>query len=1213
MPSIEQIDVDKVLVGLKHASATAANEEELRIKASGILESEVISKLGIPSGRHEKYTFVTGGRIDALYGHVIIEYKAPGKLLREPDVARAKEQLIGYIQEEAEVEDRFKLFLGVILADRIGFVRYDEKSKSWLLRGPYDLNRETVLRLVEAIRGLRRKKLAVDELLRDFGPRSDTAVKMVSVFYGKVMSSKSPKVEALFNDWKRLFSQVCSYSPEKLKGLEAEYGLTGRVDYSALLFAVHTYYALVMKLLAAEVAYLFGAGKWLKSYVAELEDANMKGLEVFKRALEDMESGGVFRKFLNITNFIEGDYFSWYLEELDQETANKIADLAKRLADYEPATPILEPEYTRDLLKRLYQNLVPKKIRHDLGEYYTPDWLAELVLNEIGLTIEDFEELAQEKNDLTKPLNLRILDPACGSGTFLVLTINRFRNYAETHYLKDVLANYLLVNVVGFDLNPLAVLAARTNYLLAIADLLAYAKGPIEIPVYLADSILVETRTTLTGVSYAIRPYVGTFELPKVIVDKGALSKLLEVLDRCVRLRYKPQEFNEIIMKDFGLSDNGLQLVGELYKTFLKLEEDGKNHVWTSIIKNAFAPLTIVSSYGRFDYVIGNPPWINWENLPESYRNETKKLWDFYGLLKKTKGMGLGKVKRDMAMLFLARCMDRYIKDDSELSFLIPFTTYKTQAGAGFRDYLTYKCGVLKVHDLVELFPFEGAINRTSLIVAAKGSKTTFPVPCVMWHNPRSKGIEQDTELEEIRRTTKQFDMILTPVAKGRPETPWMMITEKAKKAVENILGESPWYKAYLGVVTAFNGVYWVNIMSKQEKELLVQNLGSGGKKVVSKLQAFVEESLVYPLIQGKNVSRWYGLPEKNYIIVPHDRKSGRPLAEKQIKISYPKTYSFLATFKKSLENRSLHKLWGRYNPFYSLYDIGDYTLTDYKVVWKRIAGGITGKAVDFASAVLEPFKGELTDRKPIVPNDSLILIPINEEKEAYYVSGVLNSSPVLFTIASYTYELRMETHITQYIKIPKFNPKEKLHAKISELSKQAHELAKKYYEQNDLLAYDELKKIEDEIDEQVSHLYRITDIQLKEIKKTLAILKGEEVEEETIEEEPLEVKVDFLSAVLSPNVAGSFEIAIMNPQKDRVKIELQLPDRKAELEIDKEQENIKVKVPPLPIGEHKIPYKIITQSKVAKGEFTLHVKERKRFRKDESLTGKLDELLGES
>ncbi|MEM3448198.1 MAG: N-6 DNA methylase, partial [Nitrososphaerota archaeon] len=546
MPLIEQIDIDKVLVGLKHAAATAANEEELRIKASAVLESEVISKLGITPGRYE-YTFVSGGRSDALYGHVIIEYKAPGKLLREPDVAMAKEQLIGYIRKEAEVEGRFKLFLGVILADRIGFVRYDEKVKDWVLRGPYDLNRETVLRLVEAIRGLRRKKLAVEELLRDFGPKSETAGSMVNAFYGNVVGSKSAKVEALFNDWKRLFSQVCAYSPEKLKGLEAEYGLSGDVDYSALLFAVHTYYALVMKLLAAEVAYLFGAGKWLKSYVAELEDANMKGLDAFKRALEDLESGGVFRKFLNITNFIEGDYFSWYLEELDQETANKIADLAKRLADYEPATPVLEPEYTRDLLKRLYQNLVPKKIRHDLGEYYTPDWLAELLLNEIGLTVEKFENTAREKGDLIAPLNLRVLDPACGSGTFLILTIKRFREYAEGHYLKDILASYILRNVVGFDLNPLAVLAARTNYLLSIADLFEYVKGPIEIPIYLADSLLVETKTTLTGTSYAVRTYVEIFELPKTIVDRGILSRLLEAVDRYIRLRFTPEEFQKMV------------------------------------------------------------------------------------------------------------------------------------------------------------------------------------------------------------------------------------------------------------------------------------------------------------------------------------------------------------------------------------------------------------------------------------------------------------------------------------------------------------------------------------------------------------------------------------------------------------------------------------------------------------------------------------------
>lgn len=193
------------------------------------------------------------------------------------------------------------------------------------------------------------------------------------------------------------------------------------MDYDVLLFAIHTYYALIMKLLAAEIAYLYGTGRWLKSYVAELEDAYMRGLEELRKTLEELESGGVFKKLLGITNFIEGDYFSWYLDELDKELASVIAEIARRLSDYEPATPQLEPESTRDLLKRLYQHLVPRKVRHDLGEYYTPDWLAELALDEVGYTEEYFEKLTEEQNDLTAHFKLRLLDPACGSGTFLVL------------------------------------------------------------------------------------------------------------------------------------------------------------------------------------------------------------------------------------------------------------------------------------------------------------------------------------------------------------------------------------------------------------------------------------------------------------------------------------------------------------------------------------------------------------------------------------------------------------------------------------------------------------------------------------------------------------------------------------------------------------------------------------------------------------------------
>ncbi len=553
MASFHEINIDEVLTCLKTAVRLAQTEEDLRVRASFCIEEKILKSLGITQiGRYE-YTFISGGRADALYGHVIIEYKAPGRLSTQRDIVRAKEQVIRYIMKEAEVEARYKNFLGIIISDRIAFVRYDPVTKQWLLRGPYDINRETVIKLIEALRGLRRKKLGVNELLADFGKNPKTkamsplAQKAVKILYKKLVNSKKPRVRMLFEDWKRLFSQATGYSPSKLKGLEKEYNLgVKNIDYDALLFAIHTYYALIMKLLAAEIAYLYGTGRWLKSYVAELDDAYMRGLEEFRRVLEELESGGVFRKLLGITNFIEGDYFSWYLDELDKELADVIAEIARRLSDYEPATPQLEPEYTKDLLKRLYQHLVPKKIRHDLGEYYTPDWLAELALDEVGYIEEHFEKLAEEKNDPTVPFKLRLLDPACGSGTFLVLAIKRLRSYAEKHFMLDIMADYVLKNIVGYDLNPLAVLAARTNYLLSIADILPYVKGEKEIPVYLADSILVETRTALYGSFYVLRTTVGTFEIPKQIVNEGLLTEFLNLLETCLRNLYTPQEFTKM-------------------------------------------------------------------------------------------------------------------------------------------------------------------------------------------------------------------------------------------------------------------------------------------------------------------------------------------------------------------------------------------------------------------------------------------------------------------------------------------------------------------------------------------------------------------------------------------------------------------------------------------------------------------------------------------
>ena len=125
-----------------------------------------------------------------------------------------------------------------------------------------------------------------------------------------------------------------------------------------------------------------------------------------------------------------------------------------------------------DVLKELYQQLVDPSERHYLGEFYTPDWLAEMMIREVVTDVY-----------------FRILDPACGSGTFLASTI-RYKLSLMTEMDESEKIDLIIHTVNGIDVHPLAVLISKANYLMALGDVLRRKKGVLTIPVYMADSII---------------------------------------------------------------------------------------------------------------------------------------------------------------------------------------------------------------------------------------------------------------------------------------------------------------------------------------------------------------------------------------------------------------------------------------------------------------------------------------------------------------------------------------------------------------------------------------------------------------------------------------------------------------------------------------------------------------------------------------------------
>ncbi|MCX7998896.1 MAG: N-6 DNA methylase, partial [Leptospiraceae bacterium] len=496
-------------------------EEELKIGFEKLLEP-LRNLLDIKfNPQYEKSIYT--GRLDALHGQMIIEYERPSSFRSKQNLNYAFEQLVNYLYTQIN-QTKLTNFLGVGFdGEEIFFVRYqgnkEEIDRSeFVLQGPFPFDVNSAITFLIHLRALSRLPLNADNLALKFSPQSSLAPKFISALYNALdhWGSKA-HIQTFFHEWLRLFGIV--YGEEFQNNDKAKetqvlaklYKITvqtkkGDQVFQKLLFCIHTFFAFLMKLITAELLTL-RESSFHSSLVFELSNVSEKEL---KDRLEDIESGGVYRR-RGITNFLEGDFFRWYLDAFDSpELREAIREMARTLSEFEVATNSLEPTFTRDLLKKLYQYLVPQEIRHKLGEYYTPDWLAELLL----------EEIEYDGNT-----NIRLLDPACGSGTFLVLAIQKAIEHGKKEKWPSLeIAKRIVANIWGFDLNPLAVIASRTNYLFTLGELASFLPR-LELPIYLTDSVLTPTRTSrdLFGEYLEVSTSVGEFRIPAAWVNSSFL------------------------------------------------------------------------------------------------------------------------------------------------------------------------------------------------------------------------------------------------------------------------------------------------------------------------------------------------------------------------------------------------------------------------------------------------------------------------------------------------------------------------------------------------------------------------------------------------------------------------------------------------------------------------------------------------------------------
>lgn len=372
-----------------------------------------------------------------------------------------------------------------------------------------------------------------------------------------------------------------------------------------------------------------------------------------------------------IYGVVEEDFFDWVLEVPGGDSF--IRTLARRLARFDWA------HVEHDVLKVLYESIIGTETRKRLGEYYTPDWLADQVVAE---TIAD-------------PLNQRVLDPACGSGTFLFHAVRRYLTAAEEVGIP--LANALsglTSHVLGIDLHPVAVALARVTYLLAIGRerLIDQRRGPITVPVYLGDSVQWTQRVDLFSEGHLListgtgsQLFEDELRFPDhLLADAGRFDRLVSELASMASKNRTPGMVPPLttLFKRLGVADAAQPAIRESFEVLCRLQDEGRDHIWSYYIRNLVRPIWLSRVENRVDVLVGNPPWLSYRHMPSEMQQSFREMSQARGLWHGN----MVATHQDLSGLFVARAVQQYLKSGGLFAFVLPNAVLDRGYFAGFRS-----------------------------------------------------------------------------------------------------------------------------------------------------------------------------------------------------------------------------------------------------------------------------------------------------------------------------------------------------------------------------------------------------------------------------------------------------------------------------------------------------------------------------------------------
>ena len=561
------------------------------------------------------------GRADTQTETVIIEW--------EKDLTKtgehAKDQLTEYLQGNWRSGQEYRFVL--LTTDGLRWRRYApdwskvEMGKlsfdsSFTLREvrQFDLTPENFsdfpFFLDEVLFANQQRAATLERVSADFGDTSTVFINSIATLQALTEDLETQsELKVAYEQWRKFLS--IAY---------------GTFDDSPNMFLVHTYLSVFAKFI---------------SYAVVAKSA-IRGSNTERQIL----SGVIFQR-LNIERFVEDDFFHWVNNEIYYVRLKPMfRELIRRIEEYDFS------EVREDILKGVYQELIDLETRHALGEYYTPDWLCERIVSEIKLNEDS-----------------RVLDPACGSGSFLRAAVSQLRR----SYPKLGAAS-IAEQVVGIDIHPLSVLISKATMLLALGPTVKEARKPVTLHIYLANSLLVPRGTADL--------FKSTFQ---VSVDNSSYTLDIATIEN-------PEEFDTLVtFCDDMVNQHGAALdrakfialcrpflpkiasetvssqLFEIYRGMKTASQNGRDSIWKFILQNSYKPVFLM---GRFDYVVGNPPWLTYAGVSNGqYQKLLRTLSDSYAVTPVNRA---NLPHLEIAAIFMAHSVNYFLKPGGTLSFVLP-------------------------------------------------------------------------------------------------------------------------------------------------------------------------------------------------------------------------------------------------------------------------------------------------------------------------------------------------------------------------------------------------------------------------------------------------------------------------------------------------------------------------------------------------------------